>query len=117
MVGIQIIVAGVGVIAGVVAGILAIWASRIKVPNNIDTFIDALRRAGQLNSYAAIAAAFAALCALAVFIIRAERKFVLLRGLDISRGERTHDRNRCKSQKFHSKAHIQSLLDCSLIIL
>jgi len=34
---------------------------------NIDTFIDALRRARQLNSYATIAAAFAALCALAVF--------------------------------------------------
>ena len=67
----ELVIAGLGVVAGVVAGMLAIWASRIRVPDNIDTFIDALQRAGQLNSFAAIAAAVSALCALAVFVVRA----------------------------------------------
>lgn len=57
------IVAGLGAVAGVLAASLWLWASLVPVPDNIDTFIDALQRASRLNAYGAAAAAVAALCA------------------------------------------------------
>ena len=64
---INTIVAGVGVVASVLAAGLWLWASLVPVPDNIDTFIDALQRASRLNAYGAAAAAVAALCAAFLF--------------------------------------------------
>lgn len=53
----------VGGLASLVAAALWLWASLIKVPDNIDTFIGELQLIGRVNSWAAMAAVVAALCA------------------------------------------------------
>jgi hypothetical protein len=60
-------VATVGVIASLTAAVLWLWASLIKVPDNIDTFIGELQRIGRLNAWGATAACVAALCAAYAF--------------------------------------------------
>ena len=60
---INTVVAGVGAVAIVLAAGLWLWASLVPVPDNIDTFIEALQRASRLNAYGAGAVAVAALCA------------------------------------------------------
>ena len=65
--GINTAVSGLGVVASVVAASFWLWASRVTVPDNIDTFIAALQRASRLNSYGAAAASMAALCAAFLF--------------------------------------------------
>ena len=60
--------AGLGAILGIGAAVLWLWASLIKVPDNLDTFIGVLRRIGRLNAWAAFASALAATCAVFVFL-------------------------------------------------
>ncbi len=64
---INTVVAGVGAVAIFLAAGLWLWASLVPVPDNIDTFIEALQRASRLNAYSAGAAAVAALCATFLF--------------------------------------------------
>ncbi len=64
---INTVVAGVGAAASLLAAGLWLWASLVSVPDNIDTFIEALQRASRFNAYGAGAAAVAALCATFLF--------------------------------------------------
>lgn len=59
----SMIVGIIGAFAAVAAAVFWAWASIIKVPDNIDTFIRVLQRIGRLNAYAASCAVVAALCA------------------------------------------------------
>jgi hypothetical protein len=52
----------VGIISSVAAAILWFWASRIKVPDDMDTFIGELQRISRWNAWAALATGIAALC-------------------------------------------------------
>jgi hypothetical protein len=61
------IVGFAGVMATFVAGAFWLWASLIKVPDNIDTFISVLQRVGRINAYGAWSACVAALCAAYTF--------------------------------------------------
>jgi hypothetical protein len=49
--------------ASVVAAALWLWASVIKVPDNLDTIVGELQRIGRVNAGAAFAALIAAGCA------------------------------------------------------
>ena len=69
---INVVVAGLGVVASVVAASLWLWASLVPVPDDIDTFIGALQRASRLNAFGAGAAAVAALCAAVLFARQVE---------------------------------------------
>ena len=60
-------VSSLGVVASVVAASSWLWASRVTVPDNIDTFIAALQRVSRLNAYGAVAASVAAVCAAVLF--------------------------------------------------
>jgi hypothetical protein len=51
----------IGGIAALIAAVCWFWSSRIEVPANQDTFIDALQRIGYWNNKAALAACVAAL--------------------------------------------------------
>jgi len=51
----------IGAFAALVAAGFWLWASLIKVPDNLDTFISVLQKIGRLNAYAAFAAAVSAL--------------------------------------------------------
>ncbi len=62
------VVTGVGIIAALAAAAFWLLSSLNAVPNNQDTFIIALQKMLRLNSYAAMAAAVAAICALGVFL-------------------------------------------------
>ena len=53
----------IGIAASLIAAVLWLWASLLKVPDNIDTFIPALQRISRLNAWAAFAASIAAACA------------------------------------------------------
>ena len=61
------IVGLVGVVASFGAAVLWFYASRIDVPDNIDTFIGELQRISRWNAWAARAAFVAALCTAYVF--------------------------------------------------
>ncbi len=69
---INVVVAGVGVVASLLAAVFWLWASLLSVPDNIDTFIGVLQRASRLNAYGAGAAAVAALCATFLFARQVE---------------------------------------------
>ena len=56
-----------GVFTSLAAAILWFLASLIKVPDNIDTFINVLQKIGRLNAYGAISACVAAVCAAYAF--------------------------------------------------
>ena len=60
------VVGTVGSIAAIAAAFFWLWASRIRVPNDIDNFIGVLQRVSKLNAYGALAASVAALCGLLV---------------------------------------------------
>lgn len=49
------------IVAGVVAGFLAVAAARVEIRDNIDMFMSDIHRQGTWASYAALAAAVAAL--------------------------------------------------------
>jgi hypothetical protein len=57
---IDFIVGIVGVVASFGAAAFWLWASLIKVPDNMDTFIQALQHAGRINSWTC--ACIAAIC-------------------------------------------------------
>ena len=59
---VHLVLSGVGAFATLIAAINWLSASRIEVPDNIDTFIPALQRAPRLNARAAFAARIAAAC-------------------------------------------------------
>ena len=40
----DVIVSGIGAVAVLVAAVFWFWASKVEVPNNIDTFIDVLKK-------------------------------------------------------------------------
>jgi hypothetical protein len=61
-------VAVVGAAASLIAAALWFYASWLEVPDNIDTFIGELKRISRWNSYAAMAACVAAVCAVYGFI-------------------------------------------------
>jgi hypothetical protein len=52
-----------GILFSLAAGALWWHASRLGVPANMDTFIGELQRISRWNSYAAVAACCAAICA------------------------------------------------------
>lgn len=56
-------IALLGVIFSLLAAGLWLWASLIKVPDNIDTIVGKLQRMGRVNAGAAGAAVIAATCA------------------------------------------------------
>jgi hypothetical protein len=60
-------VALAGIMSSLAAAGLWLYASRIEVPDNIDTFIGELQRISRWNALAAVAAAIAALCAAYAF--------------------------------------------------
>jgi hypothetical protein len=61
------VVSIVGILASLAAAAIFLRASFIEVPNNIDTFVDELQRAGRWNSAGCFAAFLAALCAACAF--------------------------------------------------
>ena len=61
------IIAAVGLVASLAAAGFWLWASLIKVPDNIDTIVGELQRVGRLNAWAAFAAIVAALAAAYAF--------------------------------------------------
>ncbi|MBX3504973.1 MAG: hypothetical protein KF895_05800 [Parvibaculum sp.] len=54
-----------GILFSLLAAVFWFWASVLGIPDNIDTFIGALRRASRMNAFGALFAALAALCATA----------------------------------------------------
>jgi hypothetical protein len=62
------IVGGVGVIASIFAATFWFWASVLKVPDNIDTFIPALQEISQVNAWGAGAASVAGICAAIIWL-------------------------------------------------
>ncbi len=62
------VVTGVGAVSAAVAAGLWFWASIVNVPDNIDTFIEALQKIGRLNAYGAGAACVASICGLILFL-------------------------------------------------
>ena len=64
---IDTVVSGLGIAASILAAGLWLSSSLVTVPDNIDTFIDALRLQSQLSAYAAGSATVAAICAAIVF--------------------------------------------------
>ena len=65
---IDMVVAGLGIVASLFAAGCWVGASLGPVPDNIDTFIDALCTQSRRNAYAASSAALAALCAAFEFL-------------------------------------------------
>ena len=64
---IDMVVAGVGAVAGITAAAFWLWASLVNIPDNMDTFIAALQWASRLSAYGAGAASLGALCAAFLF--------------------------------------------------
>ena len=60
------IVSSLGLPASLAAAVFWLWASLLKVPDDIDTFVE-LQRVGGLNAIAAGSACFAAICAAYTF--------------------------------------------------
>ncbi len=65
---IDMVVASLGIVASFSAAGFWLGASLPTVPDNQDTFIDALRTQSRRNAYAAFSAALAALCAAFEFL-------------------------------------------------
>ena len=61
-------VAAVGVLSSIAAAGFWLWASLLSMPNNQDTFIEALQFASRINAIAAIWASVAAICAAYSFL-------------------------------------------------
>ena len=61
------VVSGTGTLASLFAAVFWLWASLVPVPDNMDTFIDALQQIAQLNAYGAGSAVVAALSATVLF--------------------------------------------------
>ncbi len=66
------VVSGLGAVASGISAAFWLAASLAPVPENMDTFIDALQRASGLNAYAAGAAFVAALCVTYLFVRQIE---------------------------------------------
>jgi hypothetical protein len=64
------IVSSLGLLASLAAAVFWLWASLLKVPDDIDTFVQELQRVGGLNAIAAGSACFAAICAAGNFLFR-----------------------------------------------
>jgi hypothetical protein len=56
-----------GGVSSLAAAVLWLYASVLKVPDNIDTFIGELRRISKWNAHAAMAAGVAAFCSVYAF--------------------------------------------------
>ncbi|MBL6941936.1 MAG: hypothetical protein ISR53_07220, partial [Rhodospirillales bacterium] len=67
---INIFVSGLGAFAAAVAAYFWLKASWVDVPDNIDTFIAALKLASKLNAFGAMAAVVAALCGMVLFALQ-----------------------------------------------
>ena len=63
----NLIVSGIGALAAILAAWFWLRAALVPVPDDIDTFIQALQRASQFNTYGAAAAVVGALCAAVLF--------------------------------------------------
>ncbi len=63
----DVVITGLGALLALLASLFWLWASRVRVPDNMDTFIGVLQRVSRLNACAAFAAFLAALCATALF--------------------------------------------------
>jgi hypothetical protein len=60
-------VTGLGALSSMGAAGFWLWASVLPVPNNQDTFIEALQFISRINAIAAICASAAAICAAYIF--------------------------------------------------
>ena len=65
----QNVLTGISLVAAAVAAVLWFWASAIRIPDNIDKFIAALKFASRLNAAGAFAAGIASVAAIAAFSI------------------------------------------------
>ena len=63
----DVVITGLGALFVLLASLFWLWASLVRVPDNIDTFIGVLQRVSRLNACAAFAAFLAALCAAFLF--------------------------------------------------
>jgi hypothetical protein len=61
-------VTGLGALCSMGAAGFWLWASLLPVPNNQDTFIEALQFISRINAIAAICASGAAICAAYIFL-------------------------------------------------
>jgi hypothetical protein len=61
-------IAAVGAVSSLGAAGFWLWASLLPVPNNQDTFIEALQLSSRINAIAAICASAAAICAAYSFL-------------------------------------------------
>ena len=64
----DIVISGLAALFALLASLFWLGASRIRVPANMDTFIDVLQRVSRLNARAAFAAFLAAFCATILFL-------------------------------------------------
>ncbi|GMV63985.1 MAG: hypothetical protein AMXMBFR74_31520 [Parvibaculum sp.] len=64
---IEQVITALGVLFSLLAAGFWFCASVLDVPDNIDTFIDALRKISRMNAFGALSAALAALCAAGSF--------------------------------------------------
>lgn len=60
---------GAVVLGGVAAAAFWLWSALVVVPDNQDTFIDALQKIGRLNAIGAAGASIAAIAALILWCI------------------------------------------------
>lgn len=67
MTTLDFIIGCIGVVTSLAAAVFWLWASLIKVPDSIDTFIGELQRIGKKNAYGAALACAAAICAVYAF--------------------------------------------------
>jgi hypothetical protein len=65
----QLLIAS-GISAALFAAMFWFVASAQTIPDNIDTFIEALRRTSRVNALGAFSAAISALCGVAVFLLQ-----------------------------------------------
>jgi hypothetical protein len=67
------IIGGIGALSFVAAAVLWLWASLIKVPDNIDTFVSELQRISRVNAWAAFATMIGTVCATIIFVRQLQR--------------------------------------------
>jgi hypothetical protein len=70
------IIGGIGALTFVAAATLWLWASLIKVPDNIDVFVSELQRISRVNAWAAFATTIGSLCAAIIFVRQLHRAVV-----------------------------------------